>query len=183
MSYLTEPIQKISPHLQSAFKSPNRLLTSISKESSSSITSLTTSPRVSFLKDAPKLAPCNSFCDLSFDVQPGKPMDEVRKTLQLIVTTLQEIDPSAFIVQFSQSLAIKTTSYEVAHKLLINDASSLPRFSSKFSLPFPGCKPRNNKTYTKIQLIHADPLEDIMEDLKDELSHHNLAICKKALQH
>ena len=59
---------------------------------------------------------------------------------------------------------------------------SMQWFSSKLSLFFPGCKSRNNKVYTKIQLIHTDLLEVIMEDLKDESSNHNLAMYKKALQ-
>ena len=110
-------------------------------------------------------------------------MDKVWKILQLIVSTLHKIDDTACIIQFNQSLIINNTAYEVLQKLLVADTSSLPQFSLKLAVFFPQYKPRNNKTYTKIQLIHSNPLENIIENLKDEQSHHNLAIYRKALQY
>ena len=57
-----------------------------------------TPQRVSFLEDAPKYSTPNSYCDMSFDVTPGgKPIDEVQKILQLLISTIKEIDDSAFV--------------------------------------------------------------------------------------
>lgn len=39
---------------------------------------------------------------------------------------------------------------------------------------FPQSKYPNNKTHTKTQLIHSEPLESMIEDLRDKLSNHNL---------
>jgi len=48
---------------------------------------------------------------------------------------------------------------------------------------FPHYKLHNNKTHTKLYLMHTNALEDIIKDLKDELLHYNFAIHRKALQY
>ena len=179
----TMPSSRTSPRHNSALK-----LQWKSTSSSTNSLSLTTpsrvtpnmSPRGSFLVDAPTSAKHNSFCDTSFDVPPGgKPMDEVRNALQLLISTIQETDDSDFVVQFNQCLTSSDVSFAVSPKLLIIDASSLTKFNSKLALCFPQCEPRNNKIYTKIQFMHSCPLEDVTDNLKD--SHITISPCARKL--
>ena len=63
-----------------------------------SILETSTPLKVSFLKDTPKTALFKSFCNISFDISSSsRQIDKLEKILQLIISTLQEIDEMAFI--------------------------------------------------------------------------------------
>ena len=125
-----------------------------------------------------------SFCDLSFDIQTGsKPKDKVQKILQQFISVLNGIDDSAFVVQYNQTLIFKDRFFTVLLNLIIQDASSLSRFSLKLAQYFPQCKLKYNKTYTKVQSIYNYSLENIISNIEDKLSNYCLAIQKKTLQH
>ena len=65
----------------------------------------------------------------------------------------------------------------------ISDAESIPKFLTKLSKFFPQCKPRKEKTYTKVHFTFSTSLDDILDDLREELSHANFSIYKQSLQH
>ena len=109
-------------------------------------------------------------------------MDEVRKILQQFIATINEIDDTAFAVQCNQTFDQEEGICSINPKLLIPNEFSLPQFSSKLSLFFLQCKLKCNKTCTKVQFIHTHSLDDLISDIKDELSNHNFTIFRKALQ-
>ena len=59
--------------------------------------------KVSYRNDA-SIGTHDDFCDISFDVPPGKRIEEVRKVFQLIETTLKLIDEASAITQCYQRL-------------------------------------------------------------------------------
>ena len=168
----------------SALKNPGSPSPSTTSRRTSQSSTTSPASKVSFQKEPPRVAPNISYCDISFDVPPGgKPMDEVRKILQQFIATINEIDDTAFVVQYNHTFVQEEGIYSINHRLLIPNEFSLPKFSSKLSLFFPRCKPKYNKTYTKVQFIHTYSLDDLISDIKDELSNHNFTVFKKALQH
>ena len=169
-----------SSHLSSALKKSSFLSPSLAPARVSQLTPTCPASRVSFLKDSLRTALNISYCNMSFNAPlTAKPMDEVNKILQQFIATINEIDETAFIAQCNQTFSQEDRSYSFTPKLLIPSEYSLSKFSSKLSQFFPQCKLRNNKTYSKVQFIHSYSLDDIVSNIKDELSNHNFSILKK----
>ena len=140
----------------SALKNPGSPSPSTTSRRTSQPSTTSPASKASFQKEPPRIAPNMSYCDTSFDVPPGgKPMDEVRKILQQFIATINEIDDTAFVVQYDHAFVQEDGMCSINHRLLIPNEFSLPKFSSKLSLFFPRCKPKCNKTYTKVQFIHT----------------------------
>ena len=60
-------------------------------------------PKESLMKDT-SIGPCEAFCDMSFEVPPGKAIDKVRKVFQILQNTLKLIDESTVIIHYCQTL-------------------------------------------------------------------------------
>ena len=139
-------------------------------------------PRVFHKKDA-SISTYEAFWNIYFDVLPGKAIEEVRNFFQLIIITLKLIDESSTITQYFQTLQRYYYGYVAPSSIVLAYAESLPRFSSKISLFFPSFRPKKSKSCARFHFLHSESLEDIIDDLRDQLSAWNFSICKKALQH
>ena len=82
------------------------------------------------------------------------------------------------IAKYAVSLLHSKYGYKLDPNSAIKDTLSILKFISKLGAFFPQVKPKWGKSYTKLHLIHTADLEDIIDNLKEELSNHSFIIYK-----
>jgi len=99
------------------------------------------------------------------------------------VISLAEIDDIIAIAKYVISLLYSKQEYKLDSDSAITDASSIPKFVLKLGTFFSQIKLKRGKFYTKLHLIYTTNLEDIIDNLKEELSNYSFTIYKQILQH
>ena len=117
------------------------------------------------------------FWHMYFDIAPSdKPSDTCRSVLQELKRAPKKTYESAKIVQNSLTIERAQDGYVAPPYVFISDAESIPKFLTKLSKFFPQCKPRKEKPFTKVRFAFSTSLDDILDDLREELSHTNFYI-------
>ena len=61
----------------------------------------------------------------------------------------------------------------------ISDKESIPKFLTKLSKFFPQCKPRKGKPCTKVHFTFSVSLDEILDDVREQISHTKFSIYKQ----
>ena len=113
----------------------------------------------------------------------SKPIDPCSSVLQELEKALKQIDEHAKIVHYSLTFERAQDVYVAPLNVSISDAESIPKHITIICKFPPQCKLRKGKPYTKVHFAFYASLYDILDDLKEKLSHNNFSIYKQLLQH
>ena len=103
--------------------------------------------------------------------------------LQELNRAQQQIDDSAKIDHYALTSEKATYGYVALPEIYIKNAAFIPKVVSKLTKFFPQFKPKRGKPALKMHFTFSESIDDIIDDLREELSHTNFTICKKNLQY
>ena len=98
-----------------------------------------------------------------------------------MVIALAKIDKIATIVHYTIRLVYSKEGYQINPIKVITNTLLIPKFISWLVVYFSQVKPKKGKSYAKLHFTYLADLDDIIDNLKEELSNYSFIICKQVL--